>query len=118
MPADRPTMDHAANHLSAAVRSLATSEDRLADRLQTAWDDHVQMIWMQPCLTRDLLQEFRDLWRRYTAPSDDRESTQLRELTHDEAAIAIEEVVALASSVVIAAQAAPDARLATLADLD
>jgi len=67
------SFDFAADHLTAAVRSLATSELRLADRLQGAWDEHVQMVWTKPCLTRDLLREFRELWRDYTAPSDDRQ---------------------------------------------
>ena len=69
--------DYASNHLTAAVQSFATSEAQLHKRLQAAWDEHLQMIWMKPCLTRDLLREFRDLWRDYTAPSDDRTSTKL-----------------------------------------
>ncbi len=112
------SLRYASDHLTAAVRSLATSEGRLDERLQTAWDEHVQMVWMKPCLTRDLLREFRDLWQRYTAPSDDRQSTKLRELTHDESATAIESVVSLADKVSVAAAVSPDERLATLADLD
>jgi len=112
------SLRYASDHLTAAVRSLATSEGRLGERLQTAWDEHVQMVWMKPCLTRDLLREFRDLWQRYTAPSDDRQSTKLRELTHDESATAIESVVSLADKVSVAAAVSPDERLATLADLD
>ena len=89
----------------------------MAERLQTAWDEHVQMVWMKPCLTRDLLREFRDLWQRFTAPSDDRQSTMLRELTRDESVTAIEELVSLAKKVAVAAAASPQERLATLADL-
>ena len=111
------SLDYASEHLTAAVRSLATSEDRLAARLQTAWDEHVQMVWMKPCLTRDLLREFRDLWQRYTAPSDDRKSTKLRELTRDESVAAIEELVSLSDKVTVAAAATPREPLATLADL-
>lgn len=111
------SLDYASDHLTAAVRSLATSEDRLAERLQTAWDEHVQMVWMKPCLSRDLLREFRDLWQRYTAPSDDRQSTKLRDLTHDESVAAIEELVSLSDKVAVAAAASPQERLATLADL-
>ena len=40
------SLGYAAEHLSAAVRSLAVSEEPLAERLQVAWDDHVQMVWM------------------------------------------------------------------------
>jgi hypothetical protein len=112
------SLDYASEHLTAAVRSLATSEDRLPERLQGAWDEHVQMVWMKPCLTRDLLREFRDMWQRYTALSDDRESTKLRELTPDESATAIEALVSLANKVALAARTSADERLATLADLD
>jgi len=111
------SLEYASDHLTAAVGSLATSEDRLAGRLQTAWDEHVQMLWMKPCLTRDLLREFRDLWRDYTAPSEDRESTKLRDLTHDESRVAIERLVSLANMVAVAAAAPGDEPLATLADL-
>ena len=90
----------------------------MAERLQTAWDEHVQMVWMKPCLTRDLLREFRDLWQRYTAPFDDRQSTKLRELTHDGAVTAIESLVSLAEKVAVAAWTPPDEPLAKLADLD
>ncbi len=101
----------------AAVRSLAISEDRLADRLQTAWDEHVQMVWMKPCLTRELLREFRDLWHRYTGLSDDRQSTTLREMTRDEAEAAIEDLVSFPRKVVAAAASSLEEPLATLADL-
>jgi len=112
------SLDYASEHLTAAVRSVATSEDRLVERLQTAGDEHVQMVWMKPCLTRDLLREFRDLWRRYTAPSDDRENTALREMTRDEAVTAIESLVSLARKVAVAAATSGDEQLATLADLE
>ena len=111
------SLDYASDHLTAALRSLATSEEQLAERLQTAWSEHVQMVWMKPCLTRDLLREFRDLWQRYTAPSDDRQSTKLRELTHDESVTAIDELISLANKVAVAAAASPHEGLATLADL-
>jgi len=112
------SLDYASEHLTAAVRSLATSEDQLAERLQTAWDEHVQMVWMQPCLTRQLLREFRDLWRNYTALSEDRQSTKLRPLTDDEAALAIESLISLANKVTVAAATPGEEQLRTLADLD
>ena len=111
------SLEYASDHLTAAVRLLATSEDQLAQRLQTVWDERVQMVWMKPCLTRDLLQEFRDLWHDYTAPSDDRQSTTLRDLTPDESRRAIESLVSLANRVAVAAAAPGDEQLATLADL-
>jgi hypothetical protein len=113
------SLQYAADHLTAAVPSLAASEEPLPARLQTAWDEHVQMVWMKPCLTRDLLREFRDLWQRYTAPAEDRQSTRLRALTSAEAANAIDEIVAFAIKVAVAsARAGDDVQLATLADLD
>jgi hypothetical protein len=111
------SLDYASDHLTAAVGSLASSEDQLVARLQSAWDDHVQMVWMKPCLTRDLLREFRDLWHRYTAPSDDRRSTKLRALTRDECLAAIHSLVSLSNRVAVAAAAPDDDQLATLADL-
>jgi hypothetical protein len=85
--------------------------------LKTVSDAHVQMVWMKPCLTIDLLRDFQDLWRTYTAPSQDRQSTKLRELTRDESITAIERLVALANKVAAAAAAPGEAQLATLADL-
>jgi len=111
------SLDYASDHLTAAVRSLATGEGELAERLQFAWDEHVQLVWTKPCLTRDLLREFNELWRRYTGPSDDRESTRLRALTREEAVAAIEAIVSLANKVAIATATRADEKLATLADL-
>jgi hypothetical protein len=113
------SLEYAAHHLTDAVRSLAAGEGPLAQRLQVAWDEHVQLVWMKPCLTRGLLREFRDLWRRYTAPSDDRRSTKLRALAHEESVQAVDELVSLAVEVSVAAAQAPDGiHLATLAELD
>jgi hypothetical protein len=111
------SLEYASEHLTAAVQALAASEAPLVERLQAAWDEHVQMVWMKPCLTHDLLREFRDLWQDYTAPSDDRQSTKLRALTRDEAATAIRRVVLLANGVVAEAARPGEKQLATLADL-
>jgi hypothetical protein len=112
------SLDEAVEHLTAAVRSLATSELPLGERLQSAWDEHVQLVWMKPCLTRDLLREFKDLWERYTAPSDDRRSTRLRALTREDLVRAVGELVALTTNVAAAAARTSDEEpLATLADL-
>lgn len=73
---------------------------------------------MQPCLTIDLLREFRDLWHRYTAPSADRRNTKLRELSHQELLSAISELIALlVRTSVNAAHVTVHDQLATLADL-
>ena len=106
----RPSMSlgYAAEHLTAAVRSLARSETSLDARLQTAWDRHLQMVWMKPCLTRDPLREFRDLWRRCTAPSDDPRSTKLRVMTHEELVDAVDDLVELAVRVAVAVRTAAD----------
>jgi hypothetical protein len=113
------SLEYASEHLIAAVTSLASSERPLQERLQTVWDDDVQMLWMKPCLTSDLLREFRDLWHRYTAPSDDRTSTTLRVLTGEELKSAIDELVALSARTrAVAAQAVDGGILATLTDLE
>jgi len=115
---DSVSLDYAADELTAAVRSLAAGETPLAERLQAVWDDHVQMIWMKPCLTADLLRDFRDFWQRYTAPSDDRRSTKLRTLTDAELVQAIDELVALSTRTAVVAAGAPaETKFATLADL-
>jgi len=108
---------YAADHLTDAVRSLATSEQPLPARLQTTWDEHVQLVWMKPCLTSELLREFWDLWRRYTAPSDDPRSTRLRALSEEEAGQAIQELVALWRRTMEVSARAANVKLATLADL-
>ena len=62
--------------------------------------------------------EFRDLWRRYTAPSDNRTSTVLRTLSDSELSQAVDDLVALWLGVVVAeAQTSGEVRFATLADL-
>jgi hypothetical protein len=112
------SLEYASDHLTAAVKSLAISERSLQDRLQVAWDDHVQMLWMKPCLTTDLLLDFRDFWRRYTASSDDPTSTTLRALTREELKSAIDQLVTLsARTTAVAAQSPSDVPLAALADL-
>jgi hypothetical protein len=55
-----PSLEYASGHLIAAVSSVARSERPLQERLQMAWDHRVQMLWMKPCLTSDLLSEFKD----------------------------------------------------------
>jgi len=112
------SLAYAAEHLTAAIQSLASSERPLADRLQTAWEEDVQMLWMQPCLTPELLREFRDLWHRNTAPSDDPRSTRLRALDSAELVQAVDDLVTLSNRTVVAmAQGSGDEKLATLADL-
>jgi hypothetical protein len=111
------SLEYASERLTAAVKGLATSEAPLQERLQVAWDDHVQMLWMKPCLTADLLRDFRDVWHRYTEPSDDRTSTKLRGLTSEERRLAIDQLIELSARVIVAARSPNDEPLATLADL-
>ena len=111
------SLEYASEHLTATVKALATSERPLQERLQIAWDNDVQMLWMKPCLTADLLREFRDLWHRYTAPSSDRTATKLRHLTAEELKQSIGEIVDLAARITVAAHSPVDESLATLADL-
>ena len=112
------SLEYAAGHLRDAVVALAGSEQSMPARLQRTWDDHVQMVWMRRCLTRDLLRDFKDLWEAYTAPDDDPQSTKLRALTPQEAAAATTALVDLATRTAIAASQPDQEQLATLADLD
>jgi hypothetical protein len=112
------SLDYARDHLAAAVRSLATSEDPSAVRVQAVWDGDVGMLWEKPCLTVDLLRDFRDMWRRYTAPSDDRQATALRELSPAELAALVDDLISLLlGTAIAAATSGEDVDLATLADL-
>lgn len=98
------SLDHAAEHLAAAVRTLARGEAPLGDRLQSAWHDNVQMVWMKPCLTTPLLVEFKQLWERYTAPAEDPHSTKLRVMGLDELQGAVDEILSLATRTADAAR--------------
>jgi hypothetical protein len=102
------SLEYASGHLIAAVTSLASSERPLQERLQLAWDENVQMLWMKPCLTSDLLCEFRDFWHRYTARSDDATSTALRLLSEDELKCAIDELAVLSTRTTVTAAQSPD----------
>jgi hypothetical protein len=112
------SLDYAAEHLLAAVRSVAVSEGPLQTRLQTAWDESVQHVWEKPCLTTELLARFKALWDQVTDPTAGPRSTRLRQLTASEAVAATVELIALAvQTAVTASQAPDDVKLATLADL-
>jgi hypothetical protein len=113
------SLDYAADHLLAAVRYVASSEDPLQARLQTVWDESVQHVWERPCLTIDLLARFKELWDRVTDGTVGPRSTRLRELTATEVVEAVDELISLAVQTSITASQAPaDVRLATLADLN
>ena len=89
------SLDHAADHLLDAVRSVAVSEGPLQTRLQTAWIESVQHVWEKPCLTAELPARFKALWDRVTDPTAGPRSTRLRELTASETVAAVEELIAL-----------------------
>ena len=113
------SLDYAAGHLRDSLVSLAMSEQPMQERLQQAWDSHVQMVWMKRCLNRELLRDFRDLWETYTAPSDDPRSTTLRQLSGEQLTTAIAGLADLATRASIAAShAGAEDQLATLADLE
>jgi hypothetical protein len=112
------SLDYAADHLLAAVRSMANSEGPVQTRLQIVWDESVQHVWEKPCLTTELLARFKTLWDRVTDPTAGPRSTRLRQLSASEASEAVDELIALAvQTAVTASQAPPDVKLATLADL-
>jgi hypothetical protein len=113
------SLDYAADHLLAAVQSIAVSEGPLQTRLQIAWEESVHHVWEKPCLTTDLLARFRALWDRVTDETAGPRSTTLRPLTTSEVVAAVEELIALAvQTAVTASQAQDDVRLANLSDLE
>lgn len=89
-------IDYAVEELTAAVRVLAASDADLATRLQRAWDAHYQNLWTSVYLPEHLNVRFKALWKAYTAPSDDRFSTKLREMSDEELATLASEIVQLA----------------------
>jgi hypothetical protein len=112
------SLDDAADLLLAAVGSVAASEGPLQSRLQKAWDESVQLLWEKPCLTVELLAQFKDLWERYTDSTAGPRSTMLQQMSGSEANAVVDELLALAVQTAIAAAQAPrDVQLATLADL-
>lgn len=76
---------------------------RASKRLQWARTDHVQMLWQDPSLPRELNERFAELWQRDMAPSADRNATASRELDGAELATAVAELVALAFAEMAAA---------------
>ncbi len=97
---------------------MAASEGPVQVRLQSAWDESVQLVWEKPCLTKELLVRFKALWDRFTDKAAGPRSTRLRTLTASEVAAAIDELLGLAvETALVADQAPPDIRLATLSDL-
>lgn len=95
-------LDYAVEHLRGALATLASTKGDPQERLQQAWIDNIQMLWMTMCLPERLNPRFKELWERYTAPSEDRHATTLRDLGEDEFRPAIGEVIALALDVVAA----------------
>ena len=73
-------IDYAVAELTAAVKVLATGHEPPKDRLQLAWDTHFQNLWTSVYLPEHLNTRFKEMWKTYTAPSDDRFSTKLRSM--------------------------------------
>lgn len=92
-------LEYAVGHLRGALITLASPDGDAPGRLQRAWIDNVQMLWMTRCLPEQLNPRFQELWERYTAPSEDSHATTLRDLADVELGMAIE-VIALALDVV------------------
>jgi hypothetical protein len=89
-------IDYGVEQLQAAVTNLADGDRSLAERLQAVWDAHIQNLWSSVHLTEDLNERFKDMWTRFTAPSDHPRATTLRAMSSQELAEAAAEVVALA----------------------
>jgi hypothetical protein len=90
------SIEYGVEQLTLAVRGLASSDRPLAERVQSVWDEHIQMLWSGVYLPHELNERFKAMWGRYTAPSDDPRSTVLRPMAADELTSAASEVVALA----------------------
>ena len=88
-------LDRAVLFLRQAIERVATGDEAAQARLQRAWSDHVQLLWEQKYLPDDLNERFKQLWRSYTAQTDDPKTTQLRDLSEDQRAAAIRELIAL-----------------------
>lgn len=98
-------LPNALERLHRALAVLATGDESAAARLQAAWSGPIGELWSGMYLPRDLNDRFKQMWRDYTAPSDDRFSTTLRQLTSDEQRSVVEAVISLAMAI-----AAADAR--------
>ena len=89
-------VEYAVEQLTGALKVLADTDDPLQVRLQRAWDDHVQNLWISVYLPVGLNERFKEMWHRYTPPSDDRQSTVLRAMGSDELGAAVADLVQLA----------------------
>lgn len=98
-------LPNALEELHRALAVLATGDESSAARLQAAWSGPIGELWSGMYLPRDLNDQFKQMWTDYVAPSDDRFSTTLRQLTSDEQRSAVEAVISLAMAI-----AAADAR--------
>ena len=78
-------LDHAVLLLRQALERVATGDEAAQARLQRAWTDHVQLLWERKNLPDDLNERFKQLWRSYTAKTDDPRTTQLRDLSESNA---------------------------------
>lgn len=96
-------IEYAVAELSAAVKVLAAEDGDLASRLQRAWDAHYQNLWTSVYLPEHLNVRFKDLWEKYTAPSDDRFSTKLRTMNATELSELAVQIVNLAVDTAAAA---------------
>ena len=88
-------LDHAVLVLRQALKRVATGDEAAQVRLQRAWSDHVQLLWERKYLPDDLNERFMQVWRSYTVKTDDPKTTQLRELSEEQRASAIRELIAL-----------------------
>lgn len=89
-------LDVAVETMSAAVRSLAGTDEPLHARVQRAWTDHVQQLWVGRYLPEPLHLRFKAMWERYTDSSADPQSATLRTMDPSDVSRAADELVALA----------------------
>jgi hypothetical protein len=96
-------LPYAVEHLTAAVHTLAATDEPLADRLQRTWTDHVQELWRTMCLPTHLNERFRAMWPTYTERDESNPHTSvLRAMSGDELDRMARDIVALALDTVAA----------------
>jgi hypothetical protein len=93
---------YAVQQLTAAVRLLAIGSAFPDQRLQQVWADQVANLRTSVYLPEHLNEQFKQMWARYAAPSDDPRSTALRDLPAEDQRAAVSASFDLAFATVVA----------------
>ncbi len=93
---------YAVQQLTAAVRLLAIGSAFPDQRLQQVWADQVANLRTSVYLPEHPNEQFKQMWARYAAPSDDPRSTVLRDLPAEDQRAAVSASFDLAFATVVA----------------